>query len=157
MRNFARKRTPEVGAVNVDAAIDAAMLLIGDRVRSNGVTLKRTGDPAIAVVADRVRFEQILINLIQNACDVLDGIAEPTIEIHVEESGDRALIAVCDNGPGVPPELRGQLFTPFVTGREEGLGLGLAISRDIARDFGGDLTLAETWGGARFDLVLLRA
>ncbi len=157
LRSFARKRTPEVGAVAVGSAIDSVMLLIGDRVRAAGVTLERSGDSAIRVTADRVRLEQILINLVQNALDVLAGHPDPRIVIAVEGEGGRARITVTDNGPGVPADLRDQLFTPFVTGREEGLGLGLAISRDIARDFGGELTLADSGEGARFELTLLRA
>jgi two-component system C4-dicarboxylate transport sensor histidine kinase DctB len=157
LRSFARKRTPDIGAVEIGSAIESVMLLIGDRVRAAGVTLERTGDPQIRVVADRVRLEQVLINLVQNALDALAGQADPRIVVAVEGEGERAFIRVSDTGPGVPAGLRDQLFTPFVTGREEGLGLGLAISRDIARDFGGELTLAETGEGARFELTLLRA
>lgn len=157
LRSFARKRTPEIGAVEVGSAIDSVMLLIGDRVRAAGVTLDRRSVPGIRVIADRVRLEQILINLVQNALDVLTGRPDPHITIAVAAEGDRACIIVTDNGPGVPAELRDQLFTPFVTGREEGLGLGLAISRDIARDFGGELTLTETGEGAQFELTLRRA
>lgn len=157
LRSFARKRTPDIGAVEVGSAIESVMLLIGDRVRAAGVRLDRSGDPALRVIADRVRLEQILINLVQNALDVLADRSDPRIVIAVEGDGDRARITVSDNGPGVPKDLRNQLFTPFVTGRDEGLGLGLAISRDIARDFGGELTLAEGGEGARFELTLLRA
>ncbi|MGV3457930.1 sensor histidine kinase [Sphingomonas sp.] len=157
LRSFARKRTPDIGAVEVGSAIESVMLLIGDRVRAAGVRLDRSGDPALRVIADRVRLEQILINLVQNALDVLADRSDPRIVIAVEGKGDRARITVSDNGPGVPQDLRNQLFTPFVTGRDAGLGLGLAISRDIARDFGGELTLAEGGEGARFELTLLRA
>lgn len=157
LRSFARKRTPDIGAVEVGSAIESVMLLIGDRVRAAGVRLDRSGDPALRVIADRVRLEQILINLVQNALDVLADRSDPRIVIAVEGEGDRARITVSDNGPGVPQDLRNQLFTPFVTGRDAGLGLGLAISRDIARDFGGELTLAQGGEGARFELTLLRA
>ena len=158
LRSFTRKRTPEIGAVRIGGAIDSTLLLIGDRVRSMGVTLDRKGDPDISVVADRVRLEQILINLIQNALDALAGRNGSRILIAIGAHGDRIAIEVADNGPGVAPDLRGQLFTPFVTGREEGLGLGLAIARNIAREFGGELLLAESaMGGACFRLELLRA
>jgi two-component system C4-dicarboxylate transport sensor histidine kinase DctB len=157
LRSFARKRTPDIGAVEVGSAIESVMLLIGDRVRAAGVKLDRAGDPALRVIADRVRLEQILINLVQNALDVLAGRPDPRIIILAAAEGDRVRMTVTDNGPGVPAALRDQLFTPFVTGREEGLGLGLAISRDIARDFGGDLTLADVGEGARFELTLSRA
>jgi len=157
LRNFARKRTPEIGAVEIGSALDSVMLLIGDRVRAAGVAVERRGDLSLRVIADRVRLEQVLINLVQNALDALGSTDAPRVILAVSVAGERACIAVTDNGPGVPPELRDQLFTPFVTGREAGLGLGLAISRDIARDFGGELTLIRSGEGAQFELTLLRA
>ncbi len=158
LRAFARKRTPEIGAVRVGDAVDSALLLIGDRVRAAGVILERRGAQDLKVVADRVRLEQILINLIQNALDALAGRPTSRIRIAVEVTSGGALIDVADNGPGVSEELADQLFTPFVTGREEGLGLGLAIARNIAREFGGDLVLAESGlGGACFRLELRTA
>lgn len=157
LRNFARKRTPEIGAVEIGSALDSVMLLIGDRVRAVGVAFERRGDLTVRVIADRVRLEQVLINLVQNALDALGPVDAPRVILAVDVAGERARITVTDNGPGVPPELRDQLFTPFVTGREAGLGLGLAISRDIARDFGGELTLIRTEEGAQFELTLLRA
>ena len=158
LRAFARKRTPEIGAVRVGDAVDSALLLIGDRVRAAGVALERRGAQDLKVVADRVRLEQILINLIDNALDALADQPAPRIRIAVEVAGRGARIDVADNGPGVSKELDGQLFTPFVTGREEGLGLGLAIARNIAREFGGDLALTETaLGGACFRLELRTA
>lgn len=157
LRNFARKRTPEIGAVEIGSALDSVMLLIGDRVRAAGVAFERRGDLTVRVIADRVRLEQVLINLVQNALDALGSTEAPRVILAVEAAAERARITVTDNGPGVPPDLRDQLFTPFVTGREAGLGLGLAISRDIARDFGGELILVQAGEGAQFELTLLRA
>ncbi|WP_423605110.1 sensor histidine kinase [Sphingomonas sp. MS122] len=158
LRNFARKRTPETGPVDVDAAIESTLLLIGDRVRAQGVTLERTGETGLQVIADRVRLEQILINLIQNALDALTRREKPVIRIGTARAADHVEIEVADNGPGVAAQLRDQLFMPFVTGRDEGLGLGLPIARNIARDFGGELSLAESaLGGAGFRLILPEA
>ncbi|WP_343518854.1 cache domain-containing protein [Sphingomonas sp.] len=136
LRNFARKRAPGTGPVDVDAAIESTLLLIGDRVRAQGVTLERTGETGLHVTADRVRLEQILINLIQNALDALAERERAVIRIATARAGDQVEIDVTDNGPGVSAHLRDQLFMPFVTGRDEGLGLGLPIARNIARDFG---------------------
>ena len=159
LRSFARRRTPRIGPVAVVEAIDSALLLIGDRLRSAGIALERTGDAAeLRVRADRVRLEQILINLLQNALDALAGHAEPAIRIAVAADAERVRIDVLDNGPGIASELAANLFTPFVTGREAGLGLGLAIARDIARDFGGELSLIPSaLGGAGFRIELKRA
>jgi two-component system C4-dicarboxylate transport sensor histidine kinase DctB len=155
LRNFARRRTPEIGAVPVDAVIDSTLLLIGDRLRAQGVSLERGGETGLRVTADRVRLEQILINLVQNALDALIDRPGGIIAITAARDADRIAIDVADNGPGIPAELADQLFMPFVTGRDEGLGLGLAIARNIARDFGGELSLTPSpIGGAAFRIVL---
>jgi C4-dicarboxylate-specific signal transduction histidine kinase len=71
--------------------------------------------------------------------------------------GDLAAIEVSDNGPGVPAEIRGRLFQPFVTpGKKNGLGLGLALARQAMLDHGGNLDLAQSEKGARFRLRLPR-
>ncbi|PJI87383.1 sensor histidine kinase [Sphingomonas koreensis] len=158
LRNFARRRTPETGAVDVDAVIESTLLLIGDRVRAQGVVLERTGPAGLHVTADRVRLEQILINLIQNALDALAGQKAPVIRIVTARTDARIMIEVADNGLGVAPELAGELFMPFVTGRAEGLGLGLPIARNIAREFGGELSpIPSPLGGAAFRLELPEA
>jgi two-component system C4-dicarboxylate transport sensor histidine kinase DctB len=158
LRAFARRGTPAMGAVELTPVIDGALLLIGDRLRASGAALERSGEVAgLCVVADRVRLEQVLINLLQNALDALDGRPEPGIRIGVRP-GETVSIEIADNGPGVAPELADQLFTPFVTGREDGLGLGLGIARDIAREFGGSLDVVRSpLGGAAFRITLRRA
>lgn len=156
LRTFARRGTPAIGAVALDAVIDGALLLIGDRIRS--VTLDRTGDiGGVRVVADKVRLEQVLINLIQNALDALADTADPRIAITVA-AGQPVTIDVADNGPGIAPDIADQLFTPFITGKRDGLGLGLGIARDIAREFGGKLEAVDSpLGGAAFRITLTRA
>ncbi|MNI57970.1 C4-dicarboxylate transport sensor protein DctB [compost metagenome] len=105
-----------------------------------------------------MRLEQIFINLIQNATDALQGRPDPTIAVVMEIGEEDVSIVIADNGPGVSPELAGSLFTPFVTSKPTGLGLGLGIARDIAREFGGSLSLAASpLGGAAFRVRLRRA
>ncbi|RHW17562.1 sensor histidine kinase [Sphingomonas gilva] len=157
LRTFARRGTPAMGAVVLDSVIEGALLLIGDRIRAGRVTLDREGDARIAVVADKVRLEQVLINLIQNALDALADTPDPRIAITVAP-GERVTIDVADNGPGIAPDIADQLFTPFVTGKRDGLGLGLGIARDIVREFGGRLDTVEgPLGGATFRITLRRA
>lgn len=158
LRTFARRSTPALGPVEIAVVIDGALLLVGDRIRERGVAIEREGAVAgLRCVADRVRLEQILVNLIQNALDALGGGAGPCIRISVE-AGDEVEITVADNGPGIAPEVADNLFTPFVTGKADGLGLGLGIARDIAREFGGALDLVPSpLGGAAFRLTVRRA
>lgn len=158
LRRFARRGAPSIATVSLSAAIDGALLLIGDRIRSAKVTIERPAlqdDPQ--VVADATRLEQIFVNLLQNALDALDGVEEPRLAIRVSSDGE-VVVTIADNGPGIAPELADNLFTPFVTGKADGLGLGLGIARDIAREFGGELApVASPLGGAAFALTLRNA
>jgi two-component system C4-dicarboxylate transport sensor histidine kinase DctB len=144
--------------VEIASVIDGALLLIGDRVRAAGATIEReVALSGVRVVADRVRLEQVVINLLQNALDALEGRPDPLIRISAAY-GERVTILIADNGPGISPDIADQLFTPFVTGKPDGLGLGLGIARDIAREFGGDLDpTSSPLGGAAFRIVLRRA
>src|SRR5207248_6370520 len=115
-------------------------------------------DPNLPPVSgDAVKLEQVVVNLLSNAIDALRAIPPPrhlTVDTWVENA--MVLVAVADNGPGVAPEIAGRLFRPFATTKgRRGTGLGLYISRQTARDAGGDLALVpSTAGGARFVLSL---
>ena len=158
LRAFARKTRSETVAVGVDAAIDGALLLVAGRLREKGITLSRRRGPAgLAVRAERNRLEQVVLNLLQNAIEALDGVAGPSIKLGVEAKGETVVIHVTDNGPGVAPAVQQRLFTPFTTDKRDGLGLGLVISRDIVAAFGGELALEPSPTGARFVIRLAKA
>ena len=154
LRAFARRRTPSRGAPTLGAAIEGTMLLIGERAR--GVVVDAVPDDLRArrVVADRIRLEQILVNVIGNALDAVTGREDRRVLIDAVEAGGQLIVRIADNGPGIDPSLDDTLFTPFASAKPEGLGLGLAIARDIAREFGGELALAPDGVGATFLLTL---
>ncbi|MEY3292653.1 MAG: hypothetical protein RJB12_424 [Pseudomonadota bacterium] len=158
LRAFSRKTRSGTVAVGVDSAIDGALLLVAGRLREKGIRLERHPAPAgLAVKAERNRLEQVVLNLLQNAIEALDGLPAPVIELGVRVKGRQAIIQVSDNGPGVTPAVRARLFTPFTTDKPDGLGLGLVISRDIVAGFGGELVLDPTSSGARFSIRLAKA
>jgi len=158
LRAFSRKTRSGTVAVGVNAAIDGALLLVGARLREKGVTLEWHPAPAsLAVLAERNRLEQVMLNLLQNAVEALDGVAAPVIAVGVDMKGRGVSIHVTDNGPGVSDAVRRRLFTPFTTDKRDGLGLGLVISRDIVAGFGGELVLEPTTSGTRFVIRLARA
>lgn len=156
LRGFSRRGTGQLRPVAVNEAIDGALTLLAGRIRDAGATILR--DPVAGgeqVIAGRIRLEQILVNLLQNALDAVRDVDTPTIAIRVAATGKSVAISVEDNGPGVPQEVYDQLFMPFTTTKETGLGLGLVISGDLAREFGGELRLEPRGkGGATFTLVL---
>lgn len=158
LRAFSRKTRSETVAVGVEAAIDGALLLVGARIREKGVTINRCPAPAdLAVLAERNRLEQVVLNLLQNAIEALNDAPDPTIVLGIETSGRSVMIRISDNGPGVATEMRERLFTPFSTDKRDGLGLGLVISRDIVAAFGGELLLEPSASGAAFVIRLTRA
>jgi len=111
------------------------------------------------IEADRGRVRQILNNLVTNALEALEGVAQPRLEITTrsESGGDAAyaVISVCDNGPGFQRELLGRVFDPYVTSKPKGTGLGLAIVKKIVEEHGGRIDADNrSEGGARVRVVL---
>lgn len=158
LRSFARRAPSAATVLTVDDAIDGALSLLSGRLREAGVFVaKPRRDPALRVMASRIRLEQILVNLLQNALDALRGRPDPRIEVQHAASAGNIQLSVRDNGPGLDPAIRTMLFMPFATSKENGLGLGLVISSEIARELGGDLSLTPSDEGACFTLILPRA
>lgn len=161
LRGFARKATGALGPVPLAPALEVAALLTAGRRKAERIQLDLPELPAdLGLRGETVRLEQVLVNLLQNAQEALVGRPEPRIiRVRVDADATRLRIAVEDNGPGLSPEVAGQLFTPFATSKPQGLGLGLVISQDIARDFGGSLRAEDrpAGQGACFILDLPRA
>ena len=160
LRGFARKATGQVGPVPLRPVIEASLLLTASRRKASDMPVHLPGIPDdLAVIGEQVRLEQILVNLLTNAFDAQDRSPDPWTRIGVKVRDDEVTLTVADNGPGLPPQAEAQLFAPFATSKPQGLGLGLVIARDIARDFGGDLTAADPvpGQGATFHLTLRKA
>ncbi|MDB5455349.1 MAG: sensor histidine kinase, partial [Caulobacter sp.] len=158
LRAFARKTNAPPAPVAVREAVEGALLLVGARVRQQHVKVVRTEDAeGLKVMAERFRLEQVLVNLLQNALEALEGVAQPEIALEVSAHKSQVRIVVADNGPGLAPKAAQTLFTPFATTKPRGLGLGLVISRDIVAEFGGELSVEPGRGGARFVITLPKA
>jgi len=143
----AGKARTEVGAVLVRVTT-----LLEFRLRKTGVTLRTQIAPDLPHLAVAPHaLEQILINLLANALDAVSGTPGPIVQLRarvVAENPRFAAIEVADNGPGIAKAIRARLFETFFStkGEEQGTGLGLAVSREIARGAGGDLALLEDPG-----------
>ncbi|HEY3497761.1 MAG TPA: ATP-binding protein [Polyangiaceae bacterium] len=107
---------------------------------TSGAPVVLEGPERLELVADRDQMVQVLTNLVQNALDAVRGTAQPQVRVELEVRGDRARLAVRDNGPGFAPEVRERMFEPYLTTKSEGTGLGLAIVQRIVVEHGGDLT-----------------
>lgn len=158
MRRFARRGSGTAGPIALDDVIDGTRLLVGDRLRAARVALDWPPPGQPNVFAGRVRLEQVLVNLINNAVDALAGRADPRVALTVTTREEWVELTVADNGPGIDPALGDEVFSPFVTGRPDGLGLGLGIARDIIAQFDGTLRIVPSpLGGAAFRATVRRA
>ncbi len=161
LRNFARKPNQQLRPVALGEAVVAAQELLGWRLAKQGVALEVDLGPVPPVVTGGpVRLQQVLVNLISNAIDAVeDG---PDRRLHLSATTDGALVRVIlrDHGPGVPDSVQARIFDPFFSTKQvgKGLGLGLSISYNIVRDFGGRLSMRNhPEGGAEFTIQLQAA
>ena len=153
--DFARPPEPERHAQSLEEIVDRTLALVRGRIleRSVSLVLDRRSEPIIVNV-DADQIQQLLLNLVLNALDAMpEG---GTLEVELATSADgEAEVRVIDTGSGVAPSLLPHIFEPFVTGKQAGLGLGLAVSRRIAEDHCGRLMVENRPGvGACFVLRL---
>jgi two-component system sensor kinase FixL len=160
LRDFVSRGDVEKSVENLPVLVSeaAALGLIG--AREKGVDARFDFDPAASpVLVDKVQIQQVLINLLRNAVEAMAD--SPARHLSIASRCDApgfVRVTVADTGPGVPPKVADQLFTAFVSTKNEGMGLGLSICRTIVEANGGRIWLEpHEGGGAQFHFTLARA
>lgn len=148
--NVSRGETGNLEPCRLSDIVDAAAESV--ETVNLGVRIKISIPELTEVLADRPRAERVFANLLSNAGEAMPEGGD--VFVYVRDEPDALMVYVEDTGPGVPEEVRVQLFRPFVTaGKRAGLGLGLTLSRQTMLDLGGDLELvSDTGSGACFRL-----
>ncbi|MBY5404812.1 ATP-binding protein [Rhizobium leguminosarum] len=159
LKTFARKGRGSAEPTGLKDVIEGAVMLLRSRFAGRMDTLDIDLPPAeLQVMGNRIRLEQVLINLLQNALEaVAPKAGEGRVEVRTYTDAGMVTVTVADNGPGIPPDIRKGLFTPFNTSKESGLGLGLVISKDIVGDYGGRMEVLSDDSGTRFIVQLRKA
>ncbi|SEK53601.1 two-component system, NtrC family, C4-dicarboxylate transport sensor histidine kinase DctB [Roseovarius azorensis] len=155
LKSYARQSGDVFSPVNMGDAVASALALMEPQLRQRKVRITRTlpGEP-VMIMGDRVRVEQVIINLLRNAMDATENETDPAIDILLA-AGETAVLTVRDNGHGITD--LDKLFEPFYTTKlpGDGVGLGLAISSGIVNDLGGRLVARNALdGGAVFEMQL---
>jgi two-component system sensor kinase FixL len=155
LHRFIDKRVAERSPQALATLVEDAVSLLGTLDES--IALSIFIEPDLAAVAiDRVQVQQVLVNLMRNAIEAMHGNARSTLSLSVRAAGtDSVLFSLKDNGPGLPKEIAGRLFQPFVTSKKDGLGVGLSICRTIIADHGGRIWAESKAGsGTTFHFTL---
>lgn len=160
LRNFARKPNEKLGPVLLDDIVRDTLEIVGWRLKAADAALAvKLGPSPLWVKAGAVRLQQVLVNVISNAADAVEGTENRTITLAAERvSRGKVAITVRDHGPGIPDAIAGRIFDPFFStkGVGKGLGLGLSISYNIIKDFGGTLSVEQHPEGGTIAKIVLQ-
>jgi nitrogen fixation/metabolism regulation signal transduction histidine kinase len=154
--DFARMPKPELARIDLNEVIRSALSLYqGGSIQIEQKLAKDLPE----IDGDKGQITQVILNLVENSRDAIGNRDDGRITLTTRkgEANDRALVIVEDNGPGVPPELKDRVFTPYFTTKQTkgGTGLGLAIVHRIVSDHGGRITISDARDrGARFTIEL---
>ena len=158
---FSRPPRLKTQDISPSEVVDLVLQLLRHRLESGNIHLKvNRKSPLPKVQIDPEQMKEVLVNLIVNACESMEG--EGVIEIseeegHIKDRGDVVLIRLADNGPGIPEAIQPKVLQPFFTTKEEGTGLGLSIAEKIVNNHGGSLEFQSKEGeGTVFTITLPR-
>jgi len=155
LRDFVEKRDTERAPQNLAGLIQEAVALAMLGKKHSDAKLHMALDTATPpLMLNKVQIQQVLVNLVRNALEAMAETRKPELLIASVAEGSGATITVRDNGPGFSPEVAGQLFQPFVTTKQSGMGIGLTICQSIIEAHGGTIHAANADPGAIFTIRL---
>lgn len=159
LRDFVSRGENEQSIQNLQKLIEeaSALALVGSKDSNVRVTFK-FGPGSDFILADKVQIQQVVLNLIRNAIEAMDGVDVRELVLSTaRRDGGMIDISVSDTGSGLAPEILSQLFQPFVSTKLNGMGVGLSISRTIVESHGGKISVAANPAGGTIFSFSLRA
>ncbi|NND34366.1 MAG: GHKL domain-containing protein [Saprospiraceae bacterium] len=155
-RRLTKVPPPRFHDLDAKELMDDVMLLMGTVMRDKNIDLEyQVPDKPVSFRGDPEQLEQSFINLVKNAIEAVEDSDAPKIWVQIEVRNQMLVFRIRDNGPGVPAELRDQIFIPFYTTKPEGSGIGLSLCRQIIYQHGGTLrAIFPEEGGSEFLISL---
>ncbi len=159
LREFLKRGSVEFEQLYINQVVRDVLVLLGSEIRESGVDVRLDLDGDLPMVeGNRVQLQQVLVNLVMNALEAMCGQDQDTecrLGVRTRSVEDGVSISVHDTGPGLPPGRENQVFETFVTTKEDGMGVGLAISRTMVNSHGGNIRAGNhVDGGAEFVITL---
>lgn len=155
MRHFVEKGQAERKSIDLHAILDESIEMVMIGFRFDVMVVREFSQQPIFVHVDPIQIQQVMVNLLRNSIEAVRHLDEPRIVLRTRSGDDQCFVDVEDNGAGVPPDVVETLFKAFATSKGQGMGLGLAISRSIAQNHGGDVTV-DAGGNGRGAIFTLR-
>jgi signal transduction histidine kinase len=144
---FSRRPKLKPQPTEIRSIITQALQLMKHRLESYGITITTDiGQNLSRLMLDQDQMKEVLINLLENACDAMNSGGTISISAKqgvVDPLGHVIVLTIADNGPGMSAELRDKIFQPFFSSKEEGTGLGLSIAKRIIEDHGGWISVTS--------------
>ncbi len=151
LRNLIRNENVDFSEFDINEVVGEVLRLVNSELIERRVEIAVERAPVLPPVrGDRIQIQQVLINLVRNACDAMAAVrwAPHQMTVRTARRSDGGIaVTVSDNGAGVPVDLRDNLFDPFVTTKSKGMGLGLTISRAIISSHHGEIWYEDNPGG----------
>jgi signal transduction histidine kinase len=156
IRGFIRPSALTRVPLNLGKVIRESVELVAAEAAKRNIKLMiHAQTEPVSVMGDATHLTQVMVNILRNAIDALDQVAHRQIDITLRAVAGQAILTVCDSGPGLRPDVLDKVGTPFFTTKENGLGMGLSISRSILRQHDGELIMSNAAGaGACMDIRL---
>jgi nitrogen fixation/metabolism regulation signal transduction histidine kinase len=153
-RNITHLPKPQFQLVSVRDLFQRIQLLFEHDLERQNYRLTINTHPSLFINADGKLLEQVIINLVKNAMEAIDGRPEPEISLNAWSVQEQTIIEVRDNGNGIPQDIIEDIFVPFFTTKQQGSGIGLSLSRQIIRLHGGSMTVQSEPGQTVFTIRL---
>lgn len=155
LKLYAGQQTSAKSVCTVDGCVERALDLCRYQLKKSTTLERDVPDTLPAIFADTQQIEQVIVNLVMNGVDAMEGSPNPTIRVSANGDDENITLYIEDNGPGIPDAVIEKIWDPFFTTKSagKGTGLGLAICKSIVEDHGGQLSVENKHeGGARFRL-----
>ncbi|WP_158681436.1 sensor histidine kinase [Pseudoalteromonas sp. T1lg88] len=155
LKSFSQKRPVKMQRISLQQSVQNALLVVGPELKKHHVSVQESG-LEVPVWVDPYQFEQVLVNLLSNACQAMEHAQDKWLRLEASSKEGKVYLSIIDNGPGIDQHALSTIFEPFYTTKSEhGLGLGLSISKQIIESFQGNLSAHNHHdGGAEFLLSL---
>lgn len=143
---------PDYSKINVSSLFETVLTLHKTEIDKLGIKATYSFDEDLELLADKLMIEQVIINLVKNAIEILENAKDPTLELKCFKENEYMTIQVIDNGLGIPDDKIDKIFIPFFTTKEEGSGIGLSFARQVMRLHKGNIFVKSIPGETIFNL-----